>query len=409
MRIIHTSDWHLGQYFYGKSRAAEHQAFLTWLIDKATEHAVDAIVVAGDIFDTANPPSYARELYFEFIAKITSLNCQLIVLAGNHDSVAMLSESKTVLSALNTQVVTHVNSDASTNIPIYDEHQSLLGVVCAIPFIRPRDIVKSVAGQSAVEKQQQLQAAIADYYLAQYEQAKALIGDNELPIIGTGHLTTVGASTSDSVREIYIGTLDAFPADAFPPFNYLALGHIHQSQLIAKSEHMRYCGSPIALSFDEVNHQKYVNLVNGSHQSCEVERIAIPCHQPLLALKKPIDELKTAIEKNVEAMQVEQQTIWLDIEVDSQEYHQDVQQRIEQYLADLPVEVLRVRRSKTQRMAMLENQEKITLEELDINDVFEQRLALMTDQEIADDEQKQQSDRLRALYLQSVEQLQGQS
>ena len=108
MRIIHTSDWHLGQYFYGKSRANEHQQFLTWLLTQVTEHQIDAIIVAGDIFDTSTPPSYAREMYFEFIAKLQGTNCQLIILAGNHDSVAMLAESKTVLASLSTRVITQV-------------------------------------------------------------------------------------------------------------------------------------------------------------------------------------------------------------------------------------------------------------------------------------------------------------
>ena len=114
MRIIHTSDWHLGQYFYGKSRANEHQQFLTWLLTQVKSHDIDAIIVAGDIFDTATPPSYARQMYFNFISEIQSLNCQLIILAGNHDSVSMLAESKDLLSALSTRVIANV-SDLDNN------------------------------------------------------------------------------------------------------------------------------------------------------------------------------------------------------------------------------------------------------------------------------------------------------
>ena len=126
MRILHTSDWHLGQYFYGKSRANEHQQFLSWLLEQAILHEVSAIIVAGDIFDTSTPPSYAREMYFDFIAKLHKNACQLIIVAGNHDSVAMLAESQSVLSNLSTNVVTHVVPIS----PSYDdvggkpEHQS---------------------------------------------------------------------------------------------------------------------------------------------------------------------------------------------------------------------------------------------------------------------------------------------
>ena len=92
-RILHTSDWHLGQNFYGKSRANEHQRFLNWLLEQVNEHDIDAVIVAGDIFDTGTPPSYAREMYFDFVVNMHEKNCQLIILAGNHDSVAMLGES----------------------------------------------------------------------------------------------------------------------------------------------------------------------------------------------------------------------------------------------------------------------------------------------------------------------------
>ena len=101
MRILHTSDWHLGQNFYSKSRAAEHQAFLDWLLETAQSHQVDAIIVAGDIFDTGSPPSYARELYNRFVVNLQQTGCHLVVLAGNHDSVATLNESRDILAFLN--------------------------------------------------------------------------------------------------------------------------------------------------------------------------------------------------------------------------------------------------------------------------------------------------------------------
>lgn len=105
MRILHTSDWHLGQNFYSKSRAAEHEAFLGWLLETARTHEVDAIIVAGDIFDTGSPPSYARELYNRFVVNLQQTGCHLVIVAGNHDSVATLNESRDILAFLNTTVV----------------------------------------------------------------------------------------------------------------------------------------------------------------------------------------------------------------------------------------------------------------------------------------------------------------
>ncbi len=413
MRLLHTSDWHLGQYFYGKSRANEHQSFLTWLLKQATEVSADVILVAGDIFDTANPPSYAREMYFDFIAKVNQIGCQLIVVAGNHDSAAMLGESKQVLSHLNTHVVTHVEANKPENILIKNSLGDPLGVVCAIPFIRPRDVVKSVAGQNAQEKQRHLQQAIATHYQTCFEQAKTLISGNALPVVGTGHLTTVGASTSDSVRDIYIGTLDAFPADGFPNFDYLALGHIHQSQKVAKSERIRYCGSPIALSFDEAKQQKYVHLVDVDSQTCEVERIEVPTSQQLIMLNESVEDIKDQVLSVIASFDIpldelKSRPVWLDIEVNSDEYHHDIAQRIDNHLSELPVEVLRVRRSKAQRIALMEKREKVVLEELDVSDVFNQRLAKEGDIDISTDVSAEQNKRMTVLYQQMVEKVQTQ-
>ena len=109
MRILHTSDWHLGQFFINKSRADEHQKFILWLLEQVEKQAIDAVIIAGDVFDTGTPPSYARELYNQFVIGMHGLGCQLVILAGNHDSVSTLNESKNILAQLNTQVVASVN------------------------------------------------------------------------------------------------------------------------------------------------------------------------------------------------------------------------------------------------------------------------------------------------------------
>ncbi|MFT7200753.1 MAG: exonuclease SbcD, partial [Glaciecola sp.] len=105
MKILHTSDWHLGQSFFTKSRKEEHQGFIDWLLQQVATEQVDAVIVAGDIFDTGTPPSYAREMYNQFVVDMQQLNCVLVVLGGNHDSVSTLNESKQILACLNTFVV----------------------------------------------------------------------------------------------------------------------------------------------------------------------------------------------------------------------------------------------------------------------------------------------------------------
>lgn len=398
MRIIHTSDWHLGQHFFTKSRAAEHQAFLHWLIEQIKENQVDALIIAGDIFDTGSPPSYARELYNRFVVELQATNCQLVVLGGNHDSVSTLNESRGLLSYLNTTVISCASSNLDQQVIILKNRQNQpAALLCAIPFLRPRDLVTSQAGESGGQKQLALQEAIAAHYQALYQRAVELRTELglPLPIIATGHLTTVGVTTSDSVRDIYIGTLDAFPAQAFPPADYIALGHIHRAQQVAKTEHIRYSGSPIALSFDELSKEKSVYLVEFIQQTlASVIPLFIPQFQPMQLIKGDLAQIEQQLAKFSDHQGL---PVWLDIEVATRDYLTDIQRRIQTLAAELPVEVVLLRRSKEQRNNSIERQEKETLNELSVTDVFERRLALEAD--LAEPRQE----RMRQMFNQVVE------
>lgn len=371
MRILHTSDWHLGQNFYSKSRANEHEAFLNWLLEVAQAQQVDAIVVAGDIFDTGSPPSYARELYNRFVVNLQQTGCHLVIVAGNHDSVATLNESRDLLAFLNTTVI------ASTGHPpqVLKKRDGTPGaILCPVPFLRPRDVVQSQAGMSGAEKQQHLLQAITDYYARQYADACALRSDSALPVIATGHLTTVGASKSDAVRDIYIGTLDAFPAQNFPAADYIALGHIHRAQVIGGCEHIRYCGSPIALSFDETGKNKSVHLVSfHDGKLSAVETLEVPVTQQLAVLKGDLASITQQLEQWRGVAQTP--PVWLDIEITTDEYLHNMQRKIQALTEDLPVEVLLVRRSREQRQKSLLAAQRETLSELKVEEVFERRLA----------------------------------
>jgi exonuclease SbcD len=404
MRIIHTSDWHLGQHFISKSRLREHQAFLAWLLAQVSEKQVDAIIVAGDIFDTGSPPSYARELYNQFIVDLQQVKCQLVILGGNHDSVATLNESTGLLACLNARVISAVQDDLSNQLLVLNDSQGEPGaILCAIPFIRPRDVITSSAGQTGNEKQQALQQAIANHYQALFELAEQKRSEftQPLPIIATGHLTTVGVTTSDSVRDIYIGTLEAFPANAFPPADYIALGHIHRAQIVAKSEHIRYSGSPIPLSFDEVGKAKSVCLVDFKQGKLDsVTPVEVPVFQPMQLIKGDLTEIEAQL-KQFETYTGEL-PVWLDIEVSTQDYLNDLQRRIEALTADLPVEVLLIRRQRTNHQNTLKSEVKETLNELNPEQVFEKRLA---QEAFDDDSQKARLERIRTAFNQLLEQI----
>ncbi|MDO8697386.1 MAG: exonuclease subunit SbcD [Pseudomonas sp.] len=401
MRILHSSDWHLGQHFMGKTRQAEHQAFLAWLIEQVQAQQVDAVLVAGDIFDTGAPPSYARELYNHFIVELRQTGAELLVLGGNHDSVAMLGESKTLLAQLNTRVIPGVCAELSEQVLVLNTRDGQPGaILCAIPFIRPRDVLHSQAGESAQDKQLGLQTAIQQHYQQLYALAESKRDElgGQLPIIATGHLTTVGASASESVREIYVGSLEAFPTSAFPPAAYIALGHIHRPQKVGGLEHIRYCGSPIPLSFDEAKQQKEVLLVDlNSDGLQQITPLPVPRFQPLVSLRGSLTELHGAIAEAATEGSVGQ-SVWLEVLVTADDYLSDLQPRIQAFTEGLPVEVLRIRRERGTAVAGLSSASRETLDELSVTEVFAQRL-------VSETLEPELQARLSGLYQQVVAEL----
>ena len=383
LRILHTSDWHLGQFFIGKSREAEHRAFFRWLCDTIQARQIDVLLVAGDIFDTTTPPSYARELYHQLIVDLQPLGVQLVVLGGNHDSVAVLKESAELLRCLNTTVVPGYVSDPSQHLLVLKNREGApAAVLAAVPFLRPRDLsqrddFRSSAGVEAGEKQLQLQQQISVVYQELYQAAQTLASelspDTPLPLVATGHLTTVGASSSESVREIYIGTLDAFAASGFPPFAYIALGHIHQAQKVGGTEHIRYSGSPLALSFDEARQQKYCLEVTLGAAEVSVEALPLPCFQPLLSLKSDLASLPALLAPALQNLS-EGQRLWLELVLTGDSaLLSDVQIQLEQLLAALPVDLLRLRRQRPTDVATIAGS-GLSLQELTPADVFTARL-----------------------------------
>lgn len=400
MRILHTSDWHLGQNFIGKSRQVEHQALIDWLLLQVNEHAVDAVLVAGDIFDTGTPPSYARELYSQLVVRLHSAGVALLLLGGNHDSVATLGESRELLACLSARVVAAADNPTAQVVVLPRRDGEAGCIVCAIPFIRPRDVLQSQAGQSAVDKQLSLQSAIQGHYQAVHDAAYARRVELEaelsrsLPLIATGHLTTVGASASESVREIYVGSLEAFPTAAFPPSDYIALGHIHRPQKVGGLEHIRYSGSPIPLSFDEALQTKEVLLVDlGADGLKAVTPLQVPRFQALVVVSGNLVGLASAI-CAAAAEGSRECPVWLEVTVAEDDYLADLPKRIEALTEGLPVEVLRIRRQRSSTSVHLAAEASETLDELSPYEVFARRLL---EEELAEDLQLALCERYRGI------------
>lgn len=402
MKILHTSDWHLGQNFYNKSRKNEHERFLQWLLEQVTEYDIDAIIVAGDIFDTSTPPSYAREMYNKFVVDSNKIGCQLVLLGGNHDSVSVLKETQQLLKYMGTDVIPNTNEDHATQVvELKGKSGKVEALVCAIPFIRPRDVLTSQAGVKGMERQKQLGDAIKQHYQSVYDAAVAKRNTFEnrdtMPIIATGHLTAMGVKQSDSVRDIYVGNLDGFAADGFPNADYIALGHIHRPQVVAKREHIRYCGSPIPLSFDELKSKKQVCVVEFVQGERTISQLAVPIFQPLAEIKGDLSEIEAQLNQYIDME--EEQSVWLSIEVQAQDYLSDLQDRMRALTEGLNVEVLQLRRARERRNQALEHESAETLAELTPMDVFEKRIAL---EEFESDTEKKRLERMTVKFKQVI-------
>ena len=369
MKILHTSDWHLGQNFMGKSREEEHRAFFSWLFIQIEEKHIDVLIVAGDIFDTGTPPNYALELYFNFLKRLSTLSfLTTIITAGNHDSIATLKAPKQLLEVLDIYVITSGNKDENQLVPIY-KNDKLEAVICAVPFLRDSVVRQAISGEQLKDKETLLNSGIRQHYINVYEEALSLAKDKNIPIVATGHLTTVGSRSCDSEREIYIGgTLDIGSDFLGKQFDYVALGHLHTNQEVGMN-HVRYSGSPIPLSFSEAKSVKKVNIVTMDNRKVEVVELEIPLHRPLLLLKGKLREIEDFLAK------IEDKTTWIEVHLqDDNPTHAN--QVVRELAQSLGLTLLAVKIDRSEKQLHSTEMKVLSLDELSVTEVFDKRMEL---------------------------------
>ncbi|KFO66434.1 exodeoxyribonuclease I, partial [Smithella sp. SCADC] len=288
MKVLHTSDWHIGRALYGRKRYEEFEAFLNWLAKLIESENIDVLLVAGDVFDNSAPSNYAQELYYRFLCRVaTSSNRHVVVIAGNHDSPSFLNAPKELLEFLNIHVVGYVSDQPEDELIVLSGKNNQPGlIVCAIPYLRDRDIRTAEAGESIEDKERKIVEGIKNHYRSVCEEAKKKQAAMEkpAPIIAMGHLFAAGGQTvdGDGVRELYIGSLAQVKRDIFPEYiDYLALGHLHIGQRVGGSDFIRYSGSPLPIGFGEAEQGKSVIIVEFSDKTPTVTNIAVPGFQEL--------------------------------------------------------------------------------------------------------------------------------
>lgn len=342
-RLLHTADWHLGKLLNDQSRDDEHAQFLEWLLLAVKEHEVDAIVLAGDVFDSANPPQSALSRYYNFVSGLFRQGqCALAVIAGNHDSAAQLEAPKKALHALNAHVVGYLSEDCGERILLLPDGKNPRVAIAMIPFLRDCDLRLGKAGEGADEIRAQVVSGIKN----RYEETAAAVQKLKCPIVATGHLTVVGASTSDSEREIHIGGLGAVTPGNLPlAFNYIALGHLHRPQAADEDGRIRYAGSPIALSFGEAQDRKEVRILDVAADGIDHFGLPIPVFRQLSQIRTTQAGLEKAL-ASFDAVPGDLRP-WLEVIVEDATLENDLVDRVRSLSEGKGYEVLKVLRGKS--------------------------------------------------------------
>lgn len=401
MRVLHTSDWHIGRTLYGRKRYEEFEAFLIWLTETIQQNAIDALLVAGDVFDTSAPSNRAQELYYRFLCRVAASSCRhIVVVAGNHDSPSFLNAPKELLKALDVHVVgSSTESPEDEVLVLLNDQDDPELIVCAVPYLRDRDIRVAEAGESVEDKERKLIEGIRTHYVAVAalaEQKREELGV-DIPIVGTGHLFTAGGQTvdGDGVRELYVGSLAHVTAGIFPAcFNYLALGHLHVPQKVNGSETVRYSGSPLPMGFGEAKQQKSVCQVEFHSTAASVQLIDVPIFQKLERVKGDWEGISNRI---IELSATDSQG-WLEVIYDGTEVIGDLRERLEAAISGTQMEILRIKNNRIIDRVLGQIHEEETLDDLNVNDVFERCLA------VHDVPEEQRAELLRA-YQETVSSL----
>jgi DNA repair protein SbcD/Mre11 len=346
MKIIHTSDWHLGQKFLSQDRAEEHELALSWLLHAIQQQQAEMLIVAGDIFDIGNPPNYARRMYYRFLTSLLGTSCRhIIITGGNHDSPAMLNAPRELLQALNIHVVGAAAEDlAEELVECRSPEGELEAIVAAVPFLRDRDLHASISGEGGMERVERVSEGIRRHYEAIAALLAERYPDAKVPIIATGHLYATGALASAKQDNIYIGNTENIAADQFPAiFDYVALGHIHRPQAVGGLEHVRYSGSLIPLSFSETKDDKSVYLLEFEGKTLKaIQALALPVFRRLKSIQGPLQKVEEDLQrfaaKNREGLRP-----WVEAIVETDRIIPQLDRRLQELTEEMYLDLLKIR------------------------------------------------------------------
>lgn len=383
MRILHTADWHLGQSLHGFPREHEHSCFLGWLLDRLEEERIDALIIAGDVFDGQNPPISALRQLYRFIGNANRRlpDLDIVLIAGNHDSGSRLEAPADLMAEMNVRVIGSLpltkDGDFAPEeivIPLRDHTGNIAARCVAVPYLRPADLPVL----NAPDLDPFIEGVRQVYALAVEAGRKARLPNEALIVTGHCHMTG-GAVSELSERRILGGNLHALPASIFPDdCSYVALGHLHRAQSVGGRPHVRYSGSPFPLAIDEETYRHQVVIAEFSNGALIsqaplpvprfVEMIRIPGRGAFAEPKAVLAQLQAlSLPPNLPRV------AWpyLEVSVELPEPAPTLRSEVEEILRGRPVRLVRLATRSTGQAGVLADQTPdIHLAALDPTDVF---------------------------------------
>lgn len=305
-KVIHTSDWHLGQKLDGFDRTDEHQNFLNWLLTLIREENVEGLLVCGDIFDSANPPVSAIRQFTEFVVSARHHCPNIALIAGNHDSAGRLDSLQPLLHALGISSIGYLPKDISDGIVSFkDRSNKIFAKIACIPYLRPFDFPGVYGEEASDETLHRIIHRTAWVYQRACDELCNKRSNNEV-LMMTGHLFIQGAQPTEGERSIQFesGKLIGIPSSIFnSPIDYVALGHLHRGQQIHGAIPIYYSGAPIPLSFAEVDYSHHIQLItiSDTHQIVNIEPVFIPQTVKIADITGTFDDVQSELYQLVKA------------------------------------------------------------------------------------------------------------
>jgi len=374
MKILHTSDWHLGHRLLEQSQYEEQLLFLGWLQNYIERQSIDVLLISGDVFDTGVPSAQSQKMYYDFLVNLNSTQCKFIVITGgNHDSPGTINAPKELLSALSIHVVGKATENIEDEVFKFTVNNEEI-IIAAVPYLRDQDIRRAIASESFEQIGNRYKTALTSHYNKVATYCSSLKTTN-IPVFAMGHLFAIGGYTSESEQSIYVGNLGDIGAQDFPEiFNYIALGHLHRPQMVGKLNHIRYSGSPYILSFSEIGYNKNVILIETTNNIVQnIIEVEIPKFREIIRLKGSVEECINQL--HIINNQHHELTPWVEVVLDKEPDAQMGFSEINKTAENLNLEVLKVTLKNEKRISGLEQltEKAIQLKDLNPMEIFKMK------------------------------------